>query len=121
MRARPAGPAESSVFHDFARRGPTKEAHRRAINRPDGLLRSVAGQGHGRFLPVTLPRERLTSANGPRPAPTGPPPPEGPIKGGVGGPIRGGIRGVIGGPIRGSEGSEKSEGRVGGRSNCGQE
>ena len=58
MRARPAGPAESSVFHYFARRGPTKEAHRRALNRPDGLLRSVAGQGHGRFLPVTLPRER---------------------------------------------------------------
>ena len=56
MRARPAGPAESSVFHNFARRGPTKEAHRRALNRPDGLQRSVAGQGHGRFLPVTLPR-----------------------------------------------------------------
>jgi hypothetical protein len=43
-RARPAGPAQSSVFHNFARRGPTKEAHRRALNRPDGLLRSVAGQ-----------------------------------------------------------------------------
>jgi hypothetical protein len=56
MRARPVGPAESSVFHNFARRGPTKEAHRRALDRPDGLLRSVAGQGHGRFLPVTLPR-----------------------------------------------------------------
>jgi hypothetical protein len=56
MRARPAGPAQSSVFHNSARRGPTKEAHRRALNRPDGLLRSVAGQGHGRFLPVTLPR-----------------------------------------------------------------
>jgi hypothetical protein len=25
MRARPAGPAESSVFHNFARSGPTKE------------------------------------------------------------------------------------------------
>src|SRR5215208_6316820 len=58
MRARPVGPAESAVFHNFARRGPTKEAHRRALNRPDGLLRSVAGQGHARFLPVTLPRER---------------------------------------------------------------
>jgi len=58
MRARPAGPAQSSVFHNIARRGPTKEAHRRALNRPDGLLHSVAGQGHGRFLPVTLPRER---------------------------------------------------------------
>ena len=56
MRARPAGPAQSSVFHNSARRGPTKEAHRRALNRPDGLLRSEAGQGHGRFLPVTLPR-----------------------------------------------------------------
>ena len=56
MRARPVGPAQSSVFHNFARRGPTKEAHRRALDRPDGLLRSVAGQGHGRFLPVTLPR-----------------------------------------------------------------
>ena len=58
MRARPAGPDQSSVFHNFARRGPTKEAHRRALNRPDGLLRSVAGRGHGRFLPVTPPRER---------------------------------------------------------------
>ena len=56
MRARPAGPAQSSALHDFARSGPTKEAHRRALNQPDGLLRSVAGQGHGRVLPVTLPR-----------------------------------------------------------------
>jgi hypothetical protein len=38
MRARPAGPAQSSVFHNSARRGPTKEAHRRALNRPDGLV-----------------------------------------------------------------------------------
>ena len=44
MRARPVGPAESAVFHNFARRGPTKEAHRRALDRPDGLLRSVAGR-----------------------------------------------------------------------------
>jgi hypothetical protein len=58
MRAPPAGPAESSVFHYSARRGPTKEAHRRALNQLDGLLRSVAGRGHGRFLPVTPPRER---------------------------------------------------------------
>ena len=58
MRARPAGPAQSSVFHNSARRGPTKEAHRRALNRPDGLLRSEAGRGHGRFLLVTPPRER---------------------------------------------------------------
>ena len=56
MRARPAGPAQSSVLHDSARRGPTKEAHRRALNRSDGLLRSVAGQGHARVLRVTLPR-----------------------------------------------------------------
>ena len=58
MRARPTGPAQSSVSHNFARRGPTKEAHRRALNRPDGLLRSEAGRGHGRFLLVTPPRER---------------------------------------------------------------
>jgi hypothetical protein len=44
MRARPAGPAQSSVLHNFARSGPTKEAHRRALNRSDGLLRSEAGQ-----------------------------------------------------------------------------
>jgi hypothetical protein len=44
MRTRPVGPAQSSVFHDFARSGPTKEAHRRALDRPDGLLRSGAGQ-----------------------------------------------------------------------------
>jgi hypothetical protein len=62
MRARPKGPAQSSVFHNSARRGPTKEAHRRALNRPDGLLRSVAGQGHGWCLPVTLPRERPDQA-----------------------------------------------------------
>src|SRR5215207_695813 len=48
---RPAGPAQSSALHDFARSGPTKEAHRRAINRSGELLRSEAG--------------RLTSANGP--------------------------------------------------------
>jgi hypothetical protein len=57
MRARPAGPAQSFVFHNSARRGPTKEAHRRALNRPDGLLRSEAGRGHGRFA-RTPPRER---------------------------------------------------------------
>jgi hypothetical protein len=44
MRARPAGPAESAALHYSARSGPTKEAHRRALDRPDGLLRSVAGQ-----------------------------------------------------------------------------
>jgi len=57
--ARPARRAgRSSVFHYFARRGPTKEAHRRALNQPDGLLRSVAGRGHARCLRVTPPRER---------------------------------------------------------------
>src|SRR4029450_3381920 len=44
MRARPAGPAESSALHNFARSGPRKEAHRRGMNRSGGLLRSVAGQ-----------------------------------------------------------------------------
>jgi hypothetical protein len=38
MRARPAGPAQSSALHNFARSGPTKEAHRRAIYRSGGLL-----------------------------------------------------------------------------------
>jgi hypothetical protein len=42
MRARPVGPAQSSTLHDFARSGPTKEAHRRALYRSGGLLRSVA-------------------------------------------------------------------------------
>jgi hypothetical protein len=46
-RARPAGPAQSSALHDFVRCGRTKEAHRRAFARSGGLLRSVAGQGHG--------------------------------------------------------------------------
>jgi hypothetical protein len=41
----PQGRAQSSVLHDFARSGPTKEAHPRALHRPDGHLRSVAGQG----------------------------------------------------------------------------
>jgi hypothetical protein len=56
MRARPIGPAQSSVFHNFARGGPTQEAHPRAIYSSDGLLRSVVGQGHARFVRVTLPR-----------------------------------------------------------------
>ena len=54
--ARRAGPIVRLPL--LARRGPTKEAHRRALNRVDGLQRSVAGQGHARFLRVTLPRER---------------------------------------------------------------
>jgi len=101
MRARPPGPAESSALHYFARSGPTKEAHRRALNRSGGHQRSVAGQGHGRVLPVTLPRgasdqHKQAEAGSPR-SPT----PGGPIRGGVGGPIRGGIRGPLRGPIRG--------------------
>src|SRR5919106_3369239 len=84
MRARPAGPAQSSVFHNLARRGPTKEAHRRALDRPDGLLHSGASdQGKpaeaGAHCPVT---------------------PEGPIEGGVEGPIRG-DQGTLEGPIQG--------------------
>jgi len=105
---RPAGPAQSSALHYFARSGPTKEAHRRAINQSGGLLRSVAGQGHGRFLPVTLPRgasdqRKLAEAGTPRF-----PPPGGPIRGGVGGPIRGGIRGPpYGDPTGGSRGDQE--------------
>jgi hypothetical protein len=38
--ARRAGNLPSSTFS----RGPTKEAHRRALHQPDGLLRSEAGQ-----------------------------------------------------------------------------
>jgi hypothetical protein len=38
MRAWPTGPAQSSALHNFARSGPTKEAHRQAINRSGGLL-----------------------------------------------------------------------------------
>jgi len=77
MRARPAGPAESSALHDFARSGPTKEAHRRALNRSGGLQRSGAGQGHGRCLPVTLPRgasdqrKRAEAGNPRSPTPRG--------------------------------------------------
>src|SRR6266542_3073088 len=43
MRAQPVGPVESSVLHDFAQSGPTKEAHRRAIYRSDGLLSTRSG------------------------------------------------------------------------------
>ena len=107
MRTRPVGPAQSSALHDFARSGPTKEAHRWAMNRSGGLQRSVAGQGHARVLRVTLPSERLTKANGPRPATTAPSPPEGPIRGGVEGPIRGGIRGPYGDRSGGSRGGRE--------------
>jgi hypothetical protein len=85
MRARPVGPAQSSALHDFARSGPTKEAHRRAMNRSGGLLRSGASD-QGKRAEADASRS---------------PPPGGPIRGGVGGPIRGGIRGSLEGPIRG--------------------
>jgi hypothetical protein len=42
--AESTGPAQSCVLHDSARRGLTKEAHRRAMNQPDGLLHSEAAQ-----------------------------------------------------------------------------
>src|SRR5215213_322802 len=93
MRARPAGPAESSVLLFFARSGPTKEAHRRALNRVDGLPRSVAGQVHGQNPPVPLPRGASDQRKRAETGPTGPPPPGGPIRGGIGGPIRGGVGG----------------------------
>ena len=77
------------------------------MNRSGGLLRSVAGQGHARFLRVTLPRERPDQAKRAAAGPTAPSPPEGPIKGGVEGPIKGGIKGPLEGPIQGgSEGQE---------------
>jgi hypothetical protein len=100
MRVRPAGPAQSSVFHNFARRGPTKEAHRQAIYRSDGLLHSVARQGHG-LVRVTLPRGASDQRKRAEAGHHCPLPPEGPIEGGVEGPIKGGIKGPLGGPIRG--------------------
>jgi hypothetical protein len=79
MRARPVGPAQSSALHDFARGGPTKEAHRRAMNRSGGLLRSVAGQGHARCLRVTLPRGASDQRKRTEAGSDCPLPPEGPI------------------------------------------
>jgi hypothetical protein len=43
MCAWPAGPARSSVLLLLARSGTTKEAHRRALNRSDGLLSTRSG------------------------------------------------------------------------------
>jgi hypothetical protein len=40
----PPGRPQSSALHDSARRGPTKEAHRRAMNRSGGLLHSEVGR-----------------------------------------------------------------------------
>jgi hypothetical protein len=54
-RARPVGPADrpsSTLLPGVGRRRRPIDG----LNQPDGLLRSVAGQGDGRFLPVTLPR-----------------------------------------------------------------
>src|SRR5215213_6011549 len=84
MRARPAGPAESSVFHNFARGGPTKEADPRALNQLDGLLRSVAGQGYARFVRVTLPRGASDQHKRTKASVHCPLTPEGPILGVVG-------------------------------------
>ena len=53
----------------------------------------------------------LTSANNPRPAPTAPSPPEGPIKGGVEGPIKGGIKGPLEGRV-GESGVARLVGRM---------
>jgi hypothetical protein len=72
-RALPVGPAQSSVLHDFARSGPTKEAHRRAMNRIGRTLRSVASD-----------QRKQAEAGSP-----GSPTPGGPIRGGIRGPIRG--------------------------------
>jgi hypothetical protein len=44
MRARPKGPADRPPSTIPPRSGPTKEAHRRAMNRSGGLLRSEAGR-----------------------------------------------------------------------------
>jgi hypothetical protein len=52
-------------------------------------------------LPVTLPRGASDQRKPAEAGDPGPPPPGGPIRGGVGGPIRGGIRGPLRGPIRG--------------------
>jgi hypothetical protein len=70
MRARPAGPAQSSALHYSARSGPTEEAHRRALNQSGGL-------------------QRLTSTNGPRPAPAAPHPLRDPSREGLRDPSRG--------------------------------
>jgi hypothetical protein len=98
--ARPArGPAESSALHYFARSGPTKEAHRRALNRSGGLQRSVAGQGHAQKRRVTLPREGLDQGKqveaGPNRSPTPRGTHQGRDQGTPRGPIRGAWRGLI--------------------------
>jgi hypothetical protein len=94
MRARPAGPAQSSVLHDFAWSGPTKEAHPRALDRPDGLLPSVAGQGHARVVPLTLPRGASDQRKQAEAGSHCPSPSEGSIKGGVEGPLKGPVHGA---------------------------
>jgi len=66
-RARPAGPTQSSALHNFARSGPTKEAHRRALNRSGGLQRSVAGWAVIRGRPERH-RDKTAGNRGRRPA-----------------------------------------------------
>lgn len=70
MRAKHAqstGPAQSSVFHNFACRGPTKQAHRQALNWPDGLLSprgamSCSEAGSQRLLQVVADYTRRSAA-----------------------------------------------------------
>ena len=69
------------------------------MNRSGGLQHSVAGQGHGRVLPVTLPRGASDQRKRPQAGHHCPLTPEGPIKGGVEGPIKGGIKGPLEGPV----------------------
>ena len=107
MRARPVGPAESSALHNFARSGPTKEAHRRAMNQSDGLLRSVAGQGHGRFLPVTLPRGASDQGKRAEAGDHRSPTPRGTHQGRGWGTHQGRDQGTLGGPIRGGPGGRE--------------
>ena len=101
MRARPVGPAQSFALHNFARSGPTKEAHRRALNRSGGLLRSVAGQGHGQNPPVTLPRERPDLLKRAEAGDHRSPTPRGTHQGRGWGTHQGGIKGPLEGPIQG--------------------
>jgi hypothetical protein len=74
-------PAESSALHNFARSEPTKEAHRRAMNRSGGLQRSGASD-----------QRKRAEAGSYRS-----PPPGGPIRGGLEGP-RNRSRDVLEGP-----------------------
>jgi hypothetical protein len=56
----PQGRPTSSVFRYSARRGPTREVHRRALNLPEDS--NEAKRGRGRSLPVD--GEGMTSMTG---------------------------------------------------------